>query len=62
MTAHLVLLADAVGSVLSLKVHLWIPIRVEDDNCISCSEIDAQATSTSGKKKQKIPAGTKTKN
>lgn len=39
-------LTDSVGAVLSLLVHCWVPISVEEDHTVRTSQIDSNATAT----------------
>jgi hypothetical protein len=38
----------------SLKIDLWIPIAVEEDDNISCGKIDTETTSTGTEQKGKF--------
>jgi hypothetical protein len=47
----LLLLPDTMDSVLSLQVHLRVPIRVEDDHCVCSLQVEAQTTCSGAQKK-----------
>jgi len=46
----LVLLSDAVGPSLGLKVVLWVPVTVEDDDRVRSRQVQAEST---GPRRQK---------
>lgn len=41
---HLLLLADSVGSVLCLQIHLGVPVGVEQDHSVCCLQVETQAS------------------
>lgn len=42
--AHLILLPDAVGAVLRLRVHHGVPVTVEEDHSVGRGEVQTQPT------------------
>lgn len=53
---HFLFLTDSVCSVLGLKIHLWVPIRVKDDDSISSLQVKTQTTG-SGTQEENIVFG-----
>eukprot|EP00968_Pinguiococcus_pyrenoidosus_P015942 scaffold1499_cov255-Pinguiococcus_pyrenoidosus.AAC.18 len=51
---HRVLLADPMGSVLRLGIHLRIPVRVEEDHDAGSSEVDAEAAGAGGQEEREL--------
>mmetsp|Transcript_9432 Transcript_9432/g.26916 ORF Transcript_9432/g.26916 Transcript_9432/m.26916 type:complete len:238 (+) Transcript_9432:1126-1839(+) len=43
---NLLLLANAMGAVHGLEIHLRVPVRVVEDNDVCCRKVDAEAAST----------------
>ena len=43
-------LTGSLGEMVYLEIVLGIPVRVEDDYCVCCSEIDSETSSSSTEK------------
>ncbi len=39
-------LANAVSTGHGLEIVLWVPVRVKDDDCVSCGQVDPETSST----------------
>ena len=39
---------------LSLQVILWVPVRVKDDYCVSCGQVDPETPSTSREQEAEV--------
>eukprot|EP00478_Filoreta_tenera_P004220 GABV01004544.1.p1 GENE.GABV01004544.1~~GABV01004544.1.p1 ORF type:complete len:125 (+),score=40.26 GABV01004544.1:27-377(+) len=46
--ANHIFLTDSMCTSLCLEISVWVPITVENDDCVSCLKINAKATGASG--------------